>query len=99
MSSLPTASAAPSAPQVGVDSVGNAFVTWTQRDVGFPADDLWLNRFVVGSGWQTSSRHEPSTEPAYTPALSVNPIGQAMLVWVQALTFNGPSKVNSRSFL
>jgi hypothetical protein len=86
-------------PQIGVDGAGNAFVTWAQRDVGFPSEDVWINHFVVGSGWQTSSRQEASTEPAYTPALSVNAIGQAMLVWVQSLSFNGPTTVFSRSFL
>ena len=87
-----------SPPQLGVDGAGNAVVTWTQRDVGFPSEDLWLSRFVAGSGWQPSSRHEESAEPAYTPGLSVNALGQAMLVWVQALSFNGPTRVQSRSF-
>jgi hypothetical protein len=85
------------APQIGVDGAGNAVVTWSQRDVGFSNDDVWINRYVAGSGWATSSRHETSTEPAYTPSLSVNTVGQALLVWVQALSFNGPSKLNSRS--
>jgi hypothetical protein len=88
-----------SAPQTGVDGAGNAFVSWLQRDIGFSATDVWLNRFAVGSGWGASSRQESSQEPALAPDLSVNTLGRALLVWPQALSFNGPTRVMTRSFL
>ena len=69
-------------PNVAMDDSGNAVVVWTQNDSGH--DDIWSNRYVTGSGWQTSMLMEnDNTDSAYSPRVAMDELGNAMIVWSQ----------------
>jgi hypothetical protein len=70
------------APQVAMDSDGNAVAVWTQSD-GSPTT-VWANRYLGGSGWLTPIRIDnDDTNGASLPQIAMDGSGDAMAVWVQ----------------
>jgi len=69
-------------PQVAVDLSGNAVAVWWQSDG--TRDNIWANRYVVGTGWGTAELIETDdTGPAREPQVAVDPSGNAVTVWMQ----------------
>jgi hypothetical protein len=70
-------------PQVAVDAKGNAMVVWQQFDsVRY---HIKSNRFVVGSGWGTTTPVESNTTAsAADPQVATDANGNAVAVWLQA---------------
>ena len=69
-------------PQVAFDGTGNAIAVWQQYDG--TRDNIWANRYLVGSGWQTAQLIE--TEDlgyAYNPQIAFDGTGNAFAVWYQ----------------
>jgi hypothetical protein len=75
------------APQVAVDAKGNAMVVWQQFDsVRY---HIKSNRFVVGSGWSTTTPVENNTTSnAADPQIAMDANGNAVAVWLQAIDAN-----------
>ncbi len=70
-------------PQVAVDPAGNAVAIWHQYDG--TRYNIWANRFVTGSGWETAIPIETTDAgSAYAPQVAVDPAGNAVAVWYQS---------------
>lgn len=72
-------------PQIGIDSNGNALAVW-QQDGDASAvltNDIWYNRYTVGSGWGMAALMETSASRAANPQIAMNAGGNAMVVWFQ----------------
>jgi hypothetical protein len=68
-------------PQVGVDGAGNAIAVWTPDDSG--TNDVWTNRYVAGTGWQSSHALETDAGDAADAQVAVDANGNALVVWQQ----------------
>ena len=68
-------------PQVAVDMRGNATAVWRQSDG--VRDNIWSNRYVVGTGWGTAEMIEDQDGYVLYPQVSVSGSGDAVSVWVQ----------------
>jgi hypothetical protein len=65
-----------------VDPAGNAFVAWQLG--GGTGSDLWVNRYVAGTGWTGSRLLQTDTMSTAAPALlGVDSGGNAIAVWSQ----------------
>jgi len=68
-------------PQVAVDSSGNAMVVWSQYD-GI-RNNIWSNRYVVGSGWGIPQVVDNRDVSAWDPQIAIDDLGNAIAVWRQ----------------
>jgi hypothetical protein len=68
-------------PQLAMDSSGNAIATWPQRDG--TRYNIWANRYVAGTGWQTSELIETNAENAGFPQVAMDSNGNAVATWSQ----------------
>jgi hypothetical protein len=69
-------------PQVALDSSGNAIVVWRQEDS--VRDNIWANRYVVGTGWGTATLIETDNSGgADRPQVVMDGSGNALAVWKQ----------------
>ena len=69
-------------PQVAVDGSGNAVAVWQQSDG--TRDNIWANRYVLGTGWGTAEIIETDdTGDAGRPQVAVDASGNAVAVWEQ----------------
>ena len=85
------------APQIAVDANGNFIAVWRGYDgVVYNRYNLWANRYVTGTGWESASLISNNltapTAPsdalvsgnADTPHVAMDAAGNALAVWVQA---------------
>lgn len=69
------------APQVAMDSDGNAVAVWTQSDGGAHFN-LWANRYLAGSGWLTPILIDSdATFSTTSPYIAMDGSGDAIAVW------------------
>ena len=69
-------------PQVAVDGSGNATAVWYQYDG--TRDNIWSNRYVVGTGWGIATLIETDNlGDAARPQVAVDGSGNAIAVWHQ----------------
>ncbi len=88
-----------SSPQVGIDSNGNALVVWQQNGER-NREQIWSNRYVVGSGWVGAEVIEDdlfADHIAHSPQIVVNKKGDAVAVWQQRAT-GGNHNIWSNSY-
>jgi len=70
------------APQVAVDSLGNAIVVWQQNDGAW--ESIYSNRYEVGRGWWSAALIETGNAgDAENPQVAVDGSGNAIAVWQQ----------------
>ncbi len=70
------------APTIGVDAQGNAVAIWPQIAAPLSGEiNLYANRYVAGSGWETAQLIETSNRLPQNPALYVAPNGNALAIW------------------
>jgi hypothetical protein len=67
------------APQVSVNSSGNAVAIWRQSDG--TQGNIWSNRFTFGKGWGTAIKIEAGTWGVADPQVAVDTSGNAVAVW------------------
>jgi hypothetical protein len=68
------------APQIALDAAGNALAVWTQSDG--TRDNIWSNRYTVGSGWGTAELIETDDAgDATAPQIALDTAGNALAVW------------------
>ncbi|MEK7747941.1 MAG: M12 family metallo-peptidase [Nitrospirota bacterium] len=85
-----------SAPQITVDSEGNAVVVWRQSNRGVA--HIWANSYVTNTGWQVPIRIDTKNAGnANLPQVSMNLTGNAVAVWQQ--TIKGQSHIWANRFL
>lgn len=71
-------------PQIDFDPNGNAIAVWAQLDSGETFDNVWANRFLKSSGWQTPEKIEMEDEgSAGFPQMGLDMYGNAVAVWSQ----------------
>lgn len=80
-----------SMPHIGMNSAGDAIAVWSDYD-GI-ADMVYANRYVAGTGWEGATLIETDPALAFYPRISLDPNGNAAVVWQQ---FDG-SLINSWS--
>ncbi|VAX04681.1 hypothetical protein MNBD_GAMMA20-727, partial [hydrothermal vent metagenome] len=74
---------AASAPQVALDTNGNAIAVWAQNDG--TRNNIWANRYVVGSGWGNAELIETDDKGnASDPQITLDANGNALAVWAQS---------------
>ncbi|MBK9795228.1 MAG: putative Ig domain-containing protein [Holophagaceae bacterium] len=67
--------------QTAFDASGNGIVVWQHTTDG-TRNDIWANRYVVGTGWGTPTLIETDdTVSATNPRLGVDASGKALVVW------------------
>lgn len=67
-------------PMVAMDAAGNALVAWTTYVQG--NYQLWLRRYVAGTGWQVPVLHAADTSPDLFP-IAMDTAGNALLAWTK----------------
>jgi len=71
-----------SSPQIAFDGDGNALAVWCQFDG--TRDNMWANRYTVGSGWGTAGLIETDNAgSAAEPQIAIDNNGSALAVWSQ----------------
>jgi len=69
-------------PQVATDGSGNAIVVWRQNDG--TRDNIWSNRYLLGSGWGTAALVETdNVGGGAAPQVAMDGRGNAWAVWGQ----------------
>ncbi len=71
-------------PRIVIDSNGNAMAVWSQFESNFLLN-IWANRFDVSTGWGVAQLIEfDDFADAFSPAVAVDPAGNAIAVWSQS---------------
>jgi hypothetical protein len=70
-------------PQVAVDDSGKFVAVWHQSD-GIQYTNIWSNRYVAGTGWETAKLVETHEGDALNPQVAVDGVGNAVVVWQQS---------------
>ena len=70
-------------PQIAFDANGNALAVWN-KDEGV-RDNIWANRYTVGTGWGTAALIETDNlGEASSPRIAIDANGNALAVWSQS---------------
>lgn len=85
-----------SLPDIGLDSHGDAFATWSARNAATGTEEVWIARFTGSGGWTAPSLHQPAGEIGGLPRVAVNARGDAALVWIR--NSGDGSRIAARSF-
>jgi hypothetical protein len=81
---IETSSRPTEAPQVAMDSTGHAVAVWSQIDGPSNNANIWANRYVPGTGWETATLIETDdVGPATAPQVAMDSTGHAVAVWSQ----------------
>ena len=69
-------------PQIAIATNGYAMAVWKQSDG--TRDNIWANRYTVGTGWGTAALIETDDAGnAYDPQIALDASGNALAVWSQ----------------
>ncbi len=68
-------------PHIAMDAVGNGFAVWQQYNGSIL--NIWGNRFVVGTGWESAALISDSTMSSRDPKIAADMNGNAIAVWGQ----------------
>jgi hypothetical protein len=73
-------------PHISIDANGNALAVWAQDGDTTSAtrDDIWSNRYTIGSGWGPPVLIETNMGGADNPRIAMNASGNAIAVWQQS---------------
>lgn len=67
-------------PRIAMNAAGHAVVAWYQQEA---VANIYVNRYVPGSGWQGVQSIETYPLPGYQPYVAVTPDGTAVVAWRQ----------------
>ncbi|HEY3516246.1 MAG TPA: putative Ig domain-containing protein [Gammaproteobacteria bacterium] len=71
-------------PDLAIDANGVAMAVWEEVTPDLSAAHIWANRFVPGSGWDSSTQISTGTGvAARAPRIGVDSQGRAIAVWHQ----------------
>lgn len=68
--------------QIAMDASGNAMAVWRQSDG--TRDNIWANRYTVGTGWSTATLIETDDGSGRNPQVTLDAAGNALAVWHQS---------------
>ena len=60
---------------------GNVIAAWYQNDG--TRNNIWANKYVAGTGWQTPELIETNVGNASSPQVAMDPNGNAIATWQQ----------------
>ena len=69
------------APQIAVDTNGDAVVVWQQLD---GIQNVWANHYLAGWGWGTATTISDGAGDATAPQVAADTSGNAVAVWAQS---------------
>lgn len=69
---------------LAMNAQGDAVVTWMQEDPDASYYNIWVNRYVPGTGWRGARQLEQLDQPTLDPVVAVAPGGAATVVWTQS---------------
>ncbi len=70
-------------PRLAINRAGTAVVVWEQDD-GTTHTDLYVRRYVVGTGWDTATKiGNPNGASAYGADIAIDRDGRIVVVWDQ----------------
>lgn len=67
-------------PRIAMNAAGHAVVAWYQQEA---VANIYVNRYVPGSGWQGVQSIETNPLPGYQPYVAVTPDATAVVAWRQ----------------
>jgi hypothetical protein len=71
------------APQIAIDTTGNALVVW--RQFNNTRGSIWANRYSANTGfWGTATRIETNAGEAADADVAIDAMGNALVVWHQS---------------
>ncbi|MBL1260616.1 MAG: hypothetical protein COB33_008815 [Thiotrichaceae bacterium] len=74
------------APQITVNSNGDAVAVWQQIDSG-NISNIWANHYASAGTWGSAETIEPNTRDAITPQVTMDTAGNAIAIWSQDDSF------------
>jgi hypothetical protein len=80
----PSHPASGSAPKIGMDAHGDAWVAWSRTSQSNRPSSLWAVRFVPSSGWQSALQLEDVSDSVYDVELATAASGDSLLAWTQS---------------
>jgi len=87
-------------PEIGLDTLGNAVVTWRQGMTPANAEhSVWTNRYTAGAGWSGPSVIETNPNHAIFPVVGVDGPGNAVALWVQTDSAGHVADLNFNRFI
>jgi Divergent InlB B-repeat domain len=92
------AGALSSVPVIAIDDAGDMLAAWTVGNLVDGVPDLWINRFVQGSGWAGATAHENEPNTSFGPRIAMNARGNAALAWQQNRGSGVGTLILSREF-
>lgn len=72
-------------PRIAMNAAGHAVVAWYQQEA---VANIYVNRYVPGSGWQGVQSIETNPLPGYQPYVAVTPDATAVVAWRQRNAMN-----------
>lgn len=70
-------------PRISINARGDVLAAWTTRFSGNLIWDVWARRYVVGSGWQPSTRLSTnSNDPAISPRPVIDNDSIGQVIWL-----------------
>ena len=66
-----------------IDASGNIMVVWQHINLARGENDIWANRYVVGTGWSGPTLIETRDGNALYSQVAGDPSGNAIAVWTQ----------------
>ncbi len=70
-------------PQVALDPNGNAVAVWCQSVADGTRENIWANRYTIGSGWGMPEMIDDDGGDAVSAQVALDPNGNAVAVWQQ----------------
>jgi hypothetical protein len=97
----PTGAGTSFEPEIGVDTIGNAVVTWRQPPVPAGFFSVWSNRYTVGAGWSGPAVIGSSPGPSHSffPVVAVDGPGNALALWEQQGSTGHPADLGFNRFI
>ena len=86
--------------RIVMDAAGNATVVWPQSNADPSHQDIWANRYLVGSGWGAATLLGVATAgTSFEPRLGVDHAGNVVVTWRQPVVPAGLFSVWSNRFV
>jgi len=85
-------------PQVALDPNGNAVAVWCQSVADGTRENIWANRYTIGSGWGTPEMIEDNAGNTGSFHVALDPNGNAVAVWSQVFVMFGDIDVWANRF-
>ncbi len=70
-------------PQIAMNADGHAVVVWQQWNQAEAIYNLWVTRYVPGTGWVGLERLDDGSGFIWNPEVAITPDGKAIVIWAE----------------